>query len=254
MRSFVYAGAATMFAFAMTALGAAAVFFFGGNRSERLERTTLGFAGGVMSAAAVFSLLLPAQERAQALGMLPWAVLCAGTLLGAGMIFLMDMLLARLGPVQRAGRSGARAALLYGAVTLHNIPEGMAVGLAFALAADAGGAALYAACALALGIGLQNIPEGAAVALPLSQCGMGRVRSFALGALSGAAEPVFGLLAALLAVRAAALMPGLMAFSAGAMLMVVFSEMIVKSEDGREGAAAAMLGYVLMMALDVALG
>ena len=253
MRSFVYAGAATMFAFAMTALGAASVFFFAGRRSERLERMTLGFAGGVMSAAAVFSLLLPARERAQALGLRPWAVLCAGALLGAGLILAMDVFLSRLGSLRRCGRSGARAALLYGAITLHNIPEGMAVGLAFALAADAGGAALYAACALALGIGLQNIPEGAAVALPLSQCGAGRGRSFLLGALSGAAEPVFGLLAALLAGRALSLMPGLMAFSAGAMLMVVFSEMIPKSEDGREGAAAAMLGYVLMMALDLAL-
>ena len=144
--------------------------------------------------------------------------------------------------------------MLIGAITLHNIPEGMAVGLIFAAAADMGGTALAAAVAAALGIGIQNIPEGAAIALPLRQGGFSLRRSFAYGALSGAVEPIFGVLAALCISLCSGMMPGLMAFSAGAMMWVVFSEMLPESGVQRDGALAAALGYLLMMALDLALG
>lgn len=254
MRSFLYAGIGTMFTLAMTALGAAAVFFFKNRISERMNRISFGFAGGVMSAAAVFSLMIPAIEQTAAQGGKPWLVMTAGVLLGAGLIALMDLLLQRLRAIRQAGEAGQRAAMVTIAVTLHNIPEGMAVGLAFALAADAGAAALAAAAVLALGIGVQNIPEGAAISLPLRQSGMSRRRSFMWGALSGVVEPLAGAAAVLLSGAVQTLLPGMMAFAAGAMLLVTFSEMIPQAGRGRDGVAAAVLGYVLMMALDIALG
>ena len=156
--------------------------------------------------------------------------------------------------IRKAGETKQRAAMVVAAVTLHNIPEGIAVGLAFALAANAGGGALAAAAALALGVGIQNIPEGAAISLPLRQSGMSRGRSFVFGALSGVVEPLAGAAAVLLTGAMQALLPGMMAFAAGAMLLVTFSEMIPLAGRGRDGAAAALAGYVLMMALDIGLG
>ena len=142
--------------------------------------------------------------------------------------------------------------MMVAAITLHNIPEGMAVGLAFALAGVEGGFA--GAAVLALGIGVQNLPEGLAVALPFRAGGMSRGRSFALGALSGAVEPVFGMLAALAAGMVQGALPGMMAFCAGAMMQVVFAEMAPQAAKSRAGLFALMTGYALMMALDLALG
>ena len=233
----------TLFTFAMTSLGAAMVFFFRSRISARAGRLCFGFAGGVVSAAAVFSLLLPAMEQQEAAGGAPWQVVLPGFCAGILLMIALDTDLA-----------AHKRAMLIGAVTLHNIPEGMAVGLAFASAAGAGKAALAAAAAVALGIGIQNIPEGAAIALPLRQGGMSRTRSFFLGAASGAVEPVFGMLAALFASAVSGVMPPMMAFSAGAMMWVVFSEMLPESGQERDGAISAAVGYVLMMALDLALG
>ncbi|MBR5301401.1 MAG: ZIP family metal transporter [Clostridia bacterium] len=252
MRSFLFAAVGTLFTFGMTALGAALVFFFRRRISPRVDRLCFGLAGGVMSAAAVFSLLLPAVEQVQAADGAPWVTASLGFALGAGLMMALDGVLA----ARRTEADGAwrTRAMLLSAVTLHNIPEGMAVGLAFAAAAGKGGAAPAAACALALGIGIQNIPEGAAVALPLRQAGFSRRRSFAFGAASGVVEPVFGMLAALSMSLGSGMMPGLMAFSAGAMMWVVFSEMLPRSGEKRDGALAAAAGYLLMMALDLALG
>lgn len=247
MRFFCWAASGTLFPFVMTALGAALVFLLCGRISPRLYRMSVGFAGGVMSAASVFSLLLPAMEQA---GNRAWLVASAGFLLGAAVIGALDMAFASL--LRRTDERARRQILMICAVTLHNIPEGMAVGIAFALASQ--GAPLAAACTLALAIGLQNLPEGAAVALPLRQSGMSRQKSFAVGVFSGAVEPVFGVLAALLAAAVRGMMPGLMAFAAGAMMLVVFSEMIPAAGQRRDGAAAAVAGYVMMMALDLALG
>lgn len=253
MRSLLFAAGGTLFTFAMTALGAAMVFFFRKRISPRTGRLCFGFAGGVMSAAAVFSLLIPAVEQTQLLGGTPWLTAAGGFCVGAGMMLLLDIWIVRR-QAQRMDDDARRRTMLFAAVTLHNIPEGMAVGLAFALAANASGAALAAAGVMALGIGIQNIPEGAAIALPLRQGGFSRNRSFALGALSGVVEPVFGVLAALAVSLAQPVIPWLMAFSAGAMMWVVFSEMLPESGSQRDGALAAALGYVLMMALDLALG
>lgn len=247
-QALTWAAGGTLFLFAMTTLGAATVFLFVREPRERLRRWLLGFAAGIMTAASVWSLLLPAMDRAAAQGLPPWLPAVAGT--GAGALFLwgLDALLPRLRPA--SGRTSRETALLVTAITLHNIPEGMAVGLSFALAA--GGEGFAAAAALALGIGVQNFPEGAAVALPLRQEGMRRSRAFALAALSGAVEPVFGIAAALMAAMAAAVMPWLLAFAAGAMLYVTAEELLPQAQGG--GAPAYLAGFLLMMLLDTALG
>ncbi len=254
MRFVLYAAGGTLFCFAMTALGASLVFFVKSRLGERAQRLSLGFASGVMLAASVFSLLVPAAEQAQEMGGLPWLVDTAGLLAGAACIAALDSGMARVRRIRTASCAVRRRALFYAAVTLHNIPEGMAVGLSFALAAHQGGAALAAAGTLALGIGVQNLPEGAAIALPLRQSGMSRMRSFVLGALSGAVEPVFGVLVVLIASAARAAMPWLMSAAAGAMLLVIVGEMLPDAARERYGTAAAVAGFALMMALDVALG
>ena len=252
MRALSWAACGTGFTFVMTALGAALVFFFASSICERMNRMCLGFAGGVMSAAAVFSLLLPAMEQAP--DGAAWIVAAVGFAVGAGLMLALDVLLCRFPAAQRRGEEEKRLTLLFSAVTLHNIPEGMAVGLAFAVAARDGRAGLAGACALALGIGIQNFPEGAAISLPLRQHGMSRRKSFAYGVLSGAVEPLFGVAAALTVGLVTPAMPWLMAFAAGAMMWVVLSEMLPHAAAQRDGALAAMLGYMVMMALDVALG
>ena len=253
MRSFYLAAGGTLFTFLMTALGAALVFCFKENISDRANRLCLGFSGGVMSAAAVFSLIVPATEQVRETGGSPVAAAVIGFVLGAGLLALLDRLLAHMDAL-RDDEGKRRRILLFSAVTLHNIPEGMAVGLSFALAAQGNAAALAGACALALGVGVQNVPEGAAIALPLCQGGMGRMRSFLCGALSGIVEPVFGVLAALFAAAVSQAMPVLMCFCAGAMMWVVFGEMLPTAGIRRDGAVMAALGYVLMMALDIGLG
>jgi len=253
MRSFVWAAGGTLFTFLMTALGAAFVFCFRNRISDRANRLCFGFSGGVMSAAAVFSLLLPAAERVRAAGGAPVITTAVGFSIGAGLMLLLDACLSRMQALQ-GDDARRKKLLLISAVTLHNIPEGMAVGLSFALAARGDAASLAGACALALGIGVQNIPEGAAIALPLRQSGMSRSRSFAAGALSGAVEPAAGLLAALLMALATQTMPMLMCVSAGAMMFVVFAEMLPEAGCAHDGTLAAVLGYVIMMALDIGLG
>jgi len=238
--SFLWALGGTQFIFLMTALGASLVFFFRGAQL-RFQQALPGFAGGVMTAASVWSLLLPAIEQTGSEGRLPaWLPAALGAVLGALFILLADAL-------QRGAAGKER--LLFTAITLHNIPEGMAVGLAFALASD--GEGLAAALALALGIGVQNFPEGAAVSLPLRR--LGRGRAFLCGAASGAVEPVFGLLAFGAAGWVHPLMPWLLSFSAGAMLSVTASELCPEA-GGRSGTLGYIFGFVLMMTLDVALG
>lgn len=249
MRALLWAAGGTGFTFLITALGAATVFFFKHCIGERMNRLCLGFAGGVMNAAAVFSLLLPAMEQAPA--DMAWVVSSVGFAAGAGSMLLLDEALCR-SMVSRAGEK--RLTMLFSAVTLHNIPEGMAVGLAFAVAAREGSVIPAGACALALGIGIQNFPEGAAISLPLRQSGMGRMKSFLFGVFSGAVEPVFGIAAAWTAGVMLPVLPLMMAFAAGAMMWVVLSEMLPCAAQRRDGALAATVGFLVMMALDVALG
>lgn len=244
---FIWGVCGTLFTFCMTALGAATVFFFAGTVPRRWADAMLGFAGGVMTAASVWSLLLPAMEQAAAMPLPAWMPAAVGVTVG--MVFLagLDALLTHL----RGDAVRQDNMLLMAAITLHNIPEGMAVGLAFALAGDSAG--FLAAATLALGIGIQNFPEGAAISLPLRQSGAGRGRAFLYGTLSGAVEPLFGIAAMALAAVAAALMPWLLSFAAGAMLYVVVSELVPEA-NSRAGTAGFGLGFLLMMALDVALG
>ncbi len=241
----------TGFTFLMTSLGAAAVFFFRGGVRAGVQRALLGFAAGVMTAAAVWSLLLPAIEQSAARWFPAWLPAAAGIALGVVFLAALDSAL----PHIRARRRRVSAVrrqdlLLITAITLHNIPEGMAVGLAFALAAD--GEGLAAAAALAIGIGIQNFPEGAAVALPLLQEGEPRRRAFLTGVLSGAVEPLFGLAAVLTAALLRPLMPWLLSFAAGAMLYVVVEELVPQAHS-RGGTCGFVLGFLVMMVLDVAL-
>mgnify|MGYP002570915189 FL=1 len=238
----------TSFTFLMTALGAATVFFFARAVCERAQGALLGFAAGVMTAASVWSLILPAIEQTAAEGRLPpFLPAAAGIVLGALLLALLDEFTRQRGG-ERVTHSDF---LLLSAITLHNIPEGMAVGLAFALAAD--GEGLAGAAALALGIGVQNFPEGAAVALPLYQSGQSKLRAFVTGVLSGAVEPLFGVLVVLAAARVHALMPWLLSFAAGAMLYVVAEELLPRAES-RRGTCGFLVGFLFMMVLDVALG
>ena len=243
------AGLGTGFIFLMSTLGAALVFFFSGEIKPR-GRVLLGFAGGVMTAASVWSLLIPAMEQSEGLwGDFRWLPAAFGIVAGSSFLALLDGLIHRRGSM---GSGPAPASsLLFTAITLHNIPEGMAVGLAFALAAD--GEGLAAAAALSMGIGIQNLPEGAAVTLPLRQMGLSRKRAFLYGLLSASVEPVFGMAVVLVAGLVQPLMPWFLSFAAGAMLYVTAHELLPESE-GLSGSFGYIGGFLLMMILDVALG
>ena len=250
-RSLGWAALGTLFTFLMTTLGAALVFFFSGAPRPRFQKLLLGFAAGVMTAASVWSLLLPSVDRAAELGRYPgWLSAAAGMLAGAVFLAVLDALLPRLRRLA-ADEDRRRQTLLMTAITLHNVPEGMAVGLAFALAA--GGEHFAGAAALALGIGIQNFPEGAAIALPLRQEGWSRRRAFAAGMLSGVVEPVFGVAVVLAAAGAEVLMPWLLSFAAGAMVYVVVEELIPQAHS-RTGTCGFVAGFLVMMVLDIALG
>ncbi|MCB9017650.1 MAG: ZIP family metal transporter [Prevotellaceae bacterium] len=261
--SLLNALAGTAFTFCCTAIGAAVVFLFRGEIKPKFQQIFLGFAAGVMIAAAVWSLLIPSIEMAKAQGQVGWIPAAGGFLLGGLFLFSLDMLLPHLHPGSSSPEgphsSMNRSAMLIIAVTLHNIPEGMAVGLTFGMAAtgDGGTASIAAAFALALGIGLQNIPEGAAVSLPLKKEGLSNRKSFMYGALSGLVEPISGVLGVLLIGSVTAFMPWLLAFAAGAMIYVVVEELIPEShlgEHSNAGTLGVMFGFLLMMVLDVALG
>jgi len=262
MQAILWAMTGTGFTFLMTTLGAALVFFFRKKVSGTINRIFLGFAAGVMIAASVWSLLIPAIEEAENAGNTGWIPAAGGLVLGIAFIMLLDLLLPHLhlNMEQPEGlQSGwKRRTLLMMAVTLHNIPEGMAVGLSFALAAqNSDSTAFSAAMALALGIGIQNFPEGAAISLPLRQEGLSTGKSFLYGALSGIVEPIFGILVVLAAGSIQPLMPWLLSFAAGAMLYVVVEELIPEAHLGEHsniGTLGVMAGFLLMMILDVALG
>ena len=257
----LWAAVGTGFTFLMTALGAATVLVFRGRTSPSLQRVFLGFAAGVMVAASVFSLLLPAIEETEALGGVGWLPAAGGFLLGVLFLWGLDNLLPHLHPEAQAPEglpsSWRRTTLMVLAVTLHNIPEGMAVGLSFALAAQHSGGGLSAAMALAIGIGLQTFPDGAAISLPLRQEGVSTGRSFLYGALSGLVEPIFGILVVLAAGAIEPFMPWLLSFAAGTMMYVVTEELIPEAHLGEHsnvGTLSVMAGFVIMMILDVALG
>lgn len=249
--------------FAATTLGSASVFFFRGAVNPKIQRIFLGFAAGIMIAASVWSLIIPAIEMAEEQGSIGWIPAAGGFALGGLFLFLLDHLL----PHQHIGSDHpeglrshfGKSTMLVFAVTLHNIPEGLAVGLSFAVAAGSGNSTvtLASAFALALGMALQNMPEGAAISLPLKQEGFSNKKAFLFGAMSGAVEPIAAVLGVLLIGSITGLMPWLLAFAAGAMIYVVVEELIPEAnlgEHSHSGTAGVMVGFILMMILDVALG
>ncbi|MDL2294371.1 ZIP family metal transporter [Ruminococcaceae bacterium OttesenSCG-928-D13] len=244
----------------MTALGAATVFLMRGKNNDKIQRIFLGFAAGVMIAASVWSLLIPAIELGEEAGVPGWLPAAGGFILGVVFLLLLDGLIPHLHPGSTDAEGPKSklpgSTLMVLAVTLHNIPEGMAVGLACAMAAGGGGSAA-AAIALCIGMGLQNFPEGAAVSLPLKRDGFSSGKAFAYGAFSGFVEPVGGILAVLVAGGIAPLMPWFLSFAAGAMMYVVVEEMIPEAhlgEHSHPGTLGALAGFLIMMILDVALG
>lgn len=254
---------ATLFTWGVTALGAALVFFFKTINRKVLD-AMLGFAAGVMIAASFWSLLAPAIEMSENMGVTPWIPALVGFLLGGVFLRAIDLVLPHLHlgePIENAEgipTSWRRSVLLVLAITLHNIPEGLAVGVAFgAVAYNLPSATLAGAIALAIGIGIQNFPEGAAVSVPLRREGMSRRKCFWYGQLSGAVEPIAGVIGAAAVIMMRPILPYALAFAAGAMIFVVVEELIPESQANKNTDIAtlgAMLGFAVMMSLDVALG
>ena len=245
-----------------TSAGAACVFFLKKDLKDSIQRALTGFAAGVMVAASIWSLIVPAIEQSEDMG--SFAFLPAFTGFWAGILFLLLLdhiiphLHVRINQTEGPKSKLTRTVMLVLAVTLHNIPEGMAVGVVYAgLMSGSANITTGGALALALGIAIQNFPEGAIISMPLFSEGKSKPKSFALGVLSGAVEPVFGALTVLIAGLVVPAMPYLLSFAAGAMLYVVVEELIPEMSQGRHsnvGVISFAIGFSLMMALDVALG
>jgi ZIP family zinc transporter len=255
---------ATLFTWTVTAAGAALVFF-AKSVNQKIMDSMLGFAAGVMIAASFWSLLAPGIEMAEQLGQIPWLTAAIGFMGGGVFMRLTDRFLPHLHPglstdkTEGVKTSWQRSTLLVLAITLHNIPEGLAVGVAFgAVAANLPSATLGGAIALAIGIGIQNFPEGTAVSMPLHREGMGKGKSFLYGQASGMVEPVAGVIGAAFVLSMQSILPYALCFAAGAMIFVVVEELVPESQRNYRNidlvTMATMAGFSVMMILDVALG
>lgn len=248
--------------FAGTVLGASMVLFFKKELGPRFQKTLLGFASGVMIAASVWSLLLPSIEKAAEEGFIPWLPAAVGFTLGMAFLLLIDSLIPHLHRNAKKAEglhsNAKKNTMLLLAVTIHNIPEGMAVGAVFAaLLSEEGDISVSAAFALSVGIALQNLPEGAIISFPLKSTGVSKGKAFLLGALSGIVEPAASLITILFVSIALPALPFLLSFAAGAMIYVVVEELIPELNDGEHsniGLVGVCAGFVLMMILDVAFG
>lgn len=244
-----------------TTLGAATVFFLRREMSARLQKALLGFAAGVMIAASVWSLLIPAIDMAETRGIAPWLPASIGFLLGIGFLLVLDSVIPHL-HINAASAEGRpsqirKSMMLIFAVTLHNLPEGMAVGVVFAGILGDGGMTAAAALALAIGIAIQNFPEGAVISMPLIGTGMSRRKAFGYGFLSGIVEPIGAIITILLTSAISSALPYILSFAAGAMIYVVVEELIPEAQSEPHtniGTIGAALGFVMMMILDTALG
>lgn len=248
--------------FAGTVVGAATVLFARQGVSPRVQNALLGFAAGVMVAASVWSLIIPALELSEPMGQIGWLPAAVGIILGMLFLLALDSFIPHMHPTGTTAEgprsSLGRRQMLMLAVTLHNIPEGMAVGAVAAGAlTGATDISLAAAMALAMGMAIQNIPEGAIISLPLRADGLSRRRAFSYGALSGIVEPISAVVMILLFEHIVPALPYILSFSAGAMLYVVVEELIPETQSGKHsniGTIAFAIGFVVMMTLDVALG
>lgn len=244
-----------------TSLGAAAVFLMKNKVSPKIEKTLLGFASGVMIAASIWSLLIPSMEMAEEQGKIAWLPALIGFFAGVLFLLAIDSIVPHLhlnaDKPEGVKSRFSKISMMMFAVTIHNIPEGMAVGVAYAGAASGNsGMTVAGAFALSIGIAIQNFPEGAIISLPLKGEGISKGKAFLLGILSGVVEPIGGLITILLASRIVALLPYMLPFAAGAMFYVVVEELIPEARSGDHsnlGTIGAALGFALMMVLDVAL-
>lgn len=245
-----------------TTLGAAMVFFLKGEMNPKLQKALLGFASGVMIAASVWSLLIPAIDMTEEQGGIKWLPCSVGFLLGIGFLLLLDTVIPHLhmDSENPEGRKStlSRLLMLVLAVTLHNIPEGMAVGVVFAGFVSKNASITAAgAFALAIGIAIQNFPEGAIISMPLLGTGISKRKAFLYGFLSGVVEPIGAILTLILTSFITPVLPYLLSFAAGAMIYVVIEELIPEAQSGTHsniGTIGAALGFTLMMILDIALG
>lgn len=248
---------ATLFTYFVTLLGALLVFFFKGVNKNLMDGM-LGFAAGIMIAASFFSLLSPAIVMMEDLFMNAWVIASIGFLLGGVLLFIGDKVFEHFYESDEKSISKKRALMLIVSISLHNIPEGLAVGVAFgSIMYNLPGASLGSACVLALGIGLQNFPEGTAVSVPLLREGYSKKKAFFFGQLSGFVEPIAGVLGALLVLKVRLILPFLLSFAAGAMIYVVVQELIPASQSNEKKdlmALFSLLGFTVMMILDIALG
>lgn len=248
--------------FAGTTLGAAMVFLMRNKMNKKVEKLLLGFASGVMIAASIWSLILPAIEMSEEQGKIAWLPATIGFMFGIIFLLVLDSVIPHL-HLHNEKPEGVKAKLknttmLVLAVTLHNIPEGMAVGVTFAgaLIGNAG-ITMAGATALAIGIAIQNFPEGAIISMPLKTEGVSKTKAFILGTLSGIVEPIGAIITILLTKAVVPVLPYVLAFAAGAMIYVVVEELIPESQDGEHsniGTVGVAIGFVIMMILDVALG
>lgn len=243
---------ATLFTFLVTSLGAAIVLFFK-SVSKNIMDGMLGFSAGVMIAASFFSLLEPATEISDDLNLIPWMVIFIGFFLGGMLLFICDKIFDKIFNTKKK-----RILMLISSITIHNIPEGMAVGIAFgSVFYNINGATLISAIMLAIGIGIQNFPEGSAVSIPLIRDGISKNKAFIIGSLSAIVEPIFGVIGAVLVLRVRILLPFFLSFAAGAMIYVTVAELIPESQSNPKKNLMALytiIGFSLMMILDVALG
>lgn len=248
---------ASLFTWGITALGAAVVFFCKKINKNFMDGS-LGLAAGVMLAATFWSLLQPAIDMANELKLIPWFVVSLGIILGGVLLYFGDKIFDYFSKKKNCDNSKLkRCTMLIASITLHNIPEGMAIGVAFgSIAYNISGANLGAAIMLAIGIGLQNFPEGSAVSLPLRREGLSRSKAFLIGNLSGIVEPISAVIGAILVMKIRILLPILLAFAGGAMIYVVTQELIPESQQNKKKdlmTVFTMIGFIIMMILDISL-
>ena len=254
MNNILYSIAGIMIPFVGTDLGSFLVFFLKKNLNEKIQKIIVGFAAGIMIAASVWSLIIPSVEMAETQGKVSWIPATVGLILGVVFLLLINKLAERV----EKKNGGKKLNMLLFSVTLHNIPEGMAVGVAFAgFLAGTAGIGLMEAMLLAIGIAIQNIPEGAIISIPLRMDGVSKLKAFTYGMLSGIVEPIAAIITVLLINIVVPILPYLLSFAAGAMIYVVIEELVPEMHEGTKsqlGVIGVTLGFIVMMILDIALG